>query len=301
VPKNDRMSLGARLREASGQGPALEAIEGLEERVAAMIAVARAAWPAVAVDDEVFVRYVAARLPEVEGDDPFAGLRTEDLLLACGCVAGDPGAVRAFEEVFGPDIAAVARRYRGLPVDADDVLQLVREKLLVAGAGGAPKLADYAGIGFLQNWVRVAAVRTFLDAGRRRGARPEVADDEALMAVADPDDDVELAYLKRHYRAEFRAAFSEAVAGLESRERNALRQHLVGGLTIDQMAALYGIHRATAARRVAAARSALLAATRRALATRLRVGDDELGSIMRLINSHLDVSLTRLLHSASAG
>jgi RNA polymerase sigma-70 factor, ECF subfamily len=281
------------------QRAGLAAIADLGERLARIVAEARAAWPGVGIADERFMGHLAARMPALaDPADPFAGLRTADLLLACGCCHGDAGALAAFMAGFGADIEAVARRFHSLPVDRDDVLQVVRERLLV---GPPPRIADYAGLGFLQNWVRIAAVRAFLDAGRRRSARPEVGDHDALAAIADPNDDVELAYLKRHYRGEFKRAFAEAVAALSSRERNLLRQHLVGGLTIDQMAALYGIHRATAARRVAAARAALLQATRARLAARLRIDDGELGSIMRLIHSQLDISIVRVLHRTAPG
>ncbi|MBN1606671.1 MAG: transcriptional regulator, partial [Polyangiaceae bacterium] len=67
------------------------------------------------------------------------------------------------------------------------------------------------------------------------------------------------------------------------------------GLTIDEIAAAFGIHRATAARRVARARSALLAATRRELGERLRMSTAALKSVMRLIQSQLHASVRRLL------
>lgn len=271
------------------------ALPELDDALAAALRSARERWPEVAIDGGAFVRYLAAR---AAGND-LAGLHTDDLYLACGCAGRDPAAIAAFEAEYGRDIDAVAARFRRAGLDLEDIGQQVREKILVAPAGETPKIGDYSGLGFLQNWVRITAVRTFLDATRRAPGRREVGDAGGLMMVADPDDDVELAYLKRHYRAAFKTAFEQAIASLTSQQRNALRQHLVAGLTIDQIAGLYGIHRSTAARRVAAAREALLSATRGRLADQLAVDDGELGSIMRLIASQLDVSIVRVLQARS--
>ncbi len=73
-----------------------------------------------------------------------------------------------------------------------------------------------------------------------------------------------------------------------------LRGHFVGGLTIDDLAGRYGVHRATAARWIAAARDRLLVATRRAAAARLESTDAEVDSLMHLVASQLEFSLSRL-------
>ena len=58
---------------------------------------------------------------------------------------------------------------------------------------------------------------------------------------------------------------------------------------------LLRLHRATAARRLAAARAALVKGTRTAMRARLRVDGAELESILRLIESQVHVSVERLL------
>ncbi len=107
--------------------------------------------------------------------------------------------------------------------------------------------------------------------------------------------DPEIAYLKEHYRDEFRAAFVFALGTLSERERNVLRQHHIDGLTIDQLGTLYQVHRATAARWVAAARMTLLDQTRGRLVAKLGVAADEVDSIIRLVRSQLDISIHQLL------
>jgi RNA polymerase sigma-70 factor (ECF subfamily) len=55
------------------------------------------------------------------------------------------------------------------------------------------------------------------------------------------------------------------------------------------------VHRATVARWIADARAQLLEQTHAVLRDQLSVGTDELHSIMRLIQSDLDVTVTHLL------
>lgn len=59
-----------------------------------------------------------------------------------------------------------------------------------------------------------------------------------------------------------------------SDHRPLLVQHHKDGLSVDQLAALYGVHRATAARRVAAARDAFSREVRTVLSRNLAVGGE---------------------------
>lgn len=116
-----------------------------------------------------------------------------------------------------------------------------------------------------------------------------------LLEAHAPEDDPELAYMKATYRAAFKSAFQEALESLQSRERTLRKQQIVDGLGIDELGALYEVHRATAARWVAAAREKLLLRTWRAFIARVRITSDECESIMRMVRSQLDVSLHRRL------
>ena len=100
---------------------------------------------------------------------------------------------------------------------------------------------------------------------------------------------------QNRYRAHFREAFTAAIAALPSEQAHLLRLHVIDQLNIDQIGALYGIHRATAARKVNGARTALFEQTRAELMTRLRVSRNEFDGIMDLVRSHLDVSIAGAL------
>jgi RNA polymerase sigma-70 factor (ECF subfamily) len=229
-------------------------------------------------------------------------LHAGDFGLACGCARGAAPALSEFEQRYGEEIARVARRFERPALPADDLVQRLRGKLFLGGEqrddpeGARPKIAAYGGQGFLQNWVRVTTTRFFIDCGRWGGSPPEVPMAEGLLdSLRETGDDAELELLKREHTTHFKAAFAEAVGALDGEERVWLRQHLVERLTIDQLGALYHLHRATAARRLAKAREALLAAARRALARRLGLPVARLGGALALLESRLDVSMERLL------
>ena len=78
----------------------------------------------------------------------------------------------------------------------------------------------YTGQGFLQNWVRVTATRTFIDCCRGQTESPEVPIRSELVAgLPEPGGDPELQLLKREHLAHFKAAFAEAVAALDGADR----------------------------------------------------------------------------------
>ena len=158
-----------------------------------------------------------------------------------------------------------------------------------------PKIVGYAGRGTLHGLVKVVATRTALSLLRRRGV--ESPGDEALLDV-EGEADPELSFLKAHYRAAFRAAFEEAVHALAPRERNLLRLHCLRNVTLEALAAMYGVHRATIVRQLAKIRDELDRLTRKGLRERLGGADArEIAEVMELVRSRFDVSVERLLRT----
>ena len=82
------------------------------------------------------------------------------------------------------------------------------------------------------------------------------------------------------------------------RQRNLLRLQVLHGCNIDDIAGLYRVHRATAARWLETVRNTLFTSTRACMIKRLRVPKEEFLSIMRLIRSQLDISLVHALSPA---
>ena len=261
------------------RGPAL----ALDDAIAQAIS----AWPGLHVDRAAFAAFLAERLDGAEGS-----IRAADLYLAFACLAGDGEALRRFEHDHLAPIPAHLERVDIPRAIAGEVPGVLRERLLVGD--GAPRLREYRGRGDLRGWLRVAAVRTALDLMRRQ-AREVPLEPSLADAIADEGDDPELAHLKQHYAAEFKAAFEEALLALTPRERNLLRHQTLHGLGVDQIGAIYRVHRATAARWVDAARTRLASEVRGRLMARLRADRANVESILRLIQSQIDVSVRRCL------
>ncbi|HEU5058650.1 MAG TPA: hypothetical protein VFU21_19085 [Kofleriaceae bacterium] len=256
-----------------------------DERLAALIAAGRAAWPGVAVDEAAFAAHLAAH---GEAEPQHAA----DLYLAFGCARGDRAAVAGFLREMVPHIEAAVLGLGADPAQVDEVRAQLVDALLV---GERPGIATYAGRGQLRSWVRSIAVRMGMRQLGRIRARAGAGGDEALAALAADADDPEIEHLKSLYGDAFRAAFAAALAALTARQRNLLRQHYLDELTVDQLGALYRVHRATAARWVAAAREALFEDTRRRMIEALGLAPGDYDSLLRLLHSQLDLSIQRHL------
>ncbi len=259
----------------------------------------RTAWPRIELDAAAFAGAAARSLTDEEpAPKTLSELHAEDLYLTTACAGGDERAILAFQRTHAPAIEralAVADQHE---VTTDEIVQAVWVRLFVDEAPRMAKVAAYAGRGKLSSWVRVVAARTRTDLLRKRlGRHPKPALPEAAPPLDSAADSPELRHLEATYRHEFRDAFARAVAGLEPAQRNMLRQRIVYGLRLEQMAALFEVHPATVKRRLARARQQLATETQRHLLAGLRVDQGELDSILRLIHSRMEVSVKRLLQS----
>lgn len=250
---------------------------------------ARAAWPGLAAPGEGFLAFLAGHRPE--GRDTavwLAGTNVPDLYLAHACARGEPAALATLERAFMPRLRAfLVKRFAAAEV-ADETLQLLRTRLLVAEGGRPPRIASYRGEGELLGWMSTAASRLLMDWHRGRGAEGQ----EPRSAPPEPTSgDPEVQYLKSRYGAEFRAAFEETLAGLADRDANVLRLYYLEGMTADALAALYQVSSKTIRRWLEATRGKLLAATQRHLGQRLALTTKEVDSVLRLLQSELWVEL----------
>jgi RNA polymerase sigma-70 factor, ECF subfamily len=282
--------LAAQARLPEPLGP-LAPHPDLEAAIAGVIARARAAWADIDVADERFADFLGARVTPAD----LEAARAADLWAACACGSSDGRTITAVEARYFPDVD-IALGKMGLSADRiNDVKQSLRRVLFVGdpAAGVAPRITEYRGSGDLRAWLRVTAMRAALKLLRKENR--ETPTDDALLEARAHEDDPELAYMKAAYRASFKIAFQEALESLHARERTLLKQQIVDGLGIDELGALYQVHRATAARWVQSAREKLLTRTRRAFMLNARISSDECESIMRMVRSQLDVSLHRRL------
>jgi RNA polymerase sigma-70 factor (ECF subfamily) len=259
-----------------------------EQAVATAHRRAAARWPGVALGLDAF----RSRLATAGG--PPERLCTDDVYLVGAVLEGDPRALRYFDAELQGRLGPVWARLRVSSDVIDEVRQRLRDRLLLPRPDRPPRLATYDGRGALVSWLRVVAAREALALAGQRDHASALADEALADALAD---DPEIELLKQTYRRVFADAFAWAVDELEPRQRTALRLHHVDALTLEQTAQVLGVHRATAARCLASARTRLLSRTRRRMMDSLRVDPDRLDSIMHLIVSRFDVSVSRMLQT----
>ena len=260
--------------------------EQLAAAASRIAAAGRAAWPGISVSEDA----IRERLSTSERVDQ---LHDADLYLATALAAGDAAAVRAFEDRLVPQIELALRRLRIADATTDEVKQAMRVELLADR-----KIANYTGRGELAAWLRISATRKAFKL-QKQGAREQTLDDALLehwpAGAPDPQSD----HLRARYTAELKTAIREAFAALEVRQRNLLRQHILDELTIDDLARLYRVHRATCARWLADARADLGRQTRKRLTGAIGASSEELDSLMRFLDSDLELSISRILVSRS--
>ena len=257
-----------------------------------------AAWPQLNIELEDFIAHMAARIPTGQPVvETIESLHHSDLYLASACANGDEEAFKRFSEIYDPVIERAAKRVEAQGVDADETRQLLVNHLLLPRGDRPPAIALYTGQGALHSYLKVAALHKALKLLEKFKKDPVSDDLEDAFMVADSSDDPEIAVLKRTYKSEFKRAFQAAMADLSSEERNVLRYHYLKGLNTRQIAPLFGVDQSTIVRMLARIRGSLLASTRERLMADLGLGQSKFGSILNLVQSQLDMSISRVLGS----
>jgi RNA polymerase sigma-70 factor (ECF subfamily) len=260
--------------------------------------VGRAAWPGIEAPPADFARAIGAAVAEIDAPSAaIEALHCGDLWLATACGDGHPAAIEALDRMLSSVRPTLARMGAAREL-IDELLQRIRVRLLAADVDQPPRIRSYRGRGELRAWLKVVAVR---DAVRAlRGARDGHGTDDELETLMDPGGDPEVQAMQGAYRESFRAAFTHALAQLPPRDRNVLRYHLVESLSIDEIGALYRVHRATSARWLVRIREQLFVGTRDDLMRRLSASPSEVDSVIRLIRSRLDASIAGQLAPGGA-
>ncbi len=277
------------VRAGAADRAALEAI------LAAMHATGRAAWPGVEVGATELATEAGRRLGEPD-PDLLTRLCAPDLYLAIACARGDAAAIAALEQACFVELDVAARRTGASDAQAGDVRAHLRRILFVHEPGRPAATAEFTGRGDLRGYVRVIATRELIRVVKR--GRREIALEDGVLDALAAHTDPQLAYLRDRYHGEVSAALRAALDGLDEQPRALLRYSLVEGWSIDRIGALYGVHRATAARWLGAARDRLGELIRAHLAERLAIDSDEVASIVRMVQSRVEVSIERVLADA---
>jgi RNA polymerase sigma-70 factor, ECF subfamily len=247
----------------------------------------RAQWPGVGLLFDDF----AARIEALEVADEDLALRGPDLFLATACAAGDKTAIRQFDAAFIAGLDGRVARFAFPPDKLDELRQKVRTKLLV---GKSPGISRYRGRAPMGAWLHVTVIRLAVDVA----ALPSAAGmDVDLLDLVGPEQTPELEAVRRQYQDKFRAALEDSFTTLSQREKTILRLHVVDGLNIDAIGAIYGVHRATAARWIVGIRARVFDRLKKDFATRWNASSSELRSIVWLLRDQIHITAKRVLGS----
>lgn len=229
----------------------------------------------VAVDRPSLTAFLAGKGPHVG-----------DLALAWALARGDDAAAQHFERHLLPGVVRALGRLGHSATLVDDVIGWLRGELFGRDRGSS--FAGYSGRSPLAGWLRAIVVNEAMRRSRRRAREVTVEAAEAL-----PVPEASLGALRGAHGAAFTSALREAFAALTREERTLLRQSFLDGLSIDTLAKLHDVHRATVARRIVAAKAFLAEGTRARLKEALGIGDSTANGLVTLDN--LDDSLSDLL------
>jgi RNA polymerase sigma-70 factor (ECF subfamily) len=274
----------------------------LENLLQQAFAKGRSRWPRLDVAAAVFVSYLAQRLPAVRPEVPLEQALAEtcldDLYLACACVHRVPEAVPTLEQYCIPRLRRALQRYA--PV-LDDVLQDLRVHLLVGTTEAGPRLPTYRGEAGLLQWLYPIAMRM---AQRRANVVPTHHVDnvlEALVAQPAPGPDAELDLLRSRFQRDFKQALRETLDALSPQERNLLRLYYLNQRTTTELGRMYDMNQSTASRWLKEVRETVYAETKRRLKERLQLSSQEFESLLNIVRSQLDMSLSQLFGEEGGG
>jgi RNA polymerase sigma-70 factor (ECF subfamily) len=279
-----RRSLSPELQEL------FDDVVALEHELHTKWTVGREAHPTLTVTAEAFAEALGAL--RAQREFVLAEVFAADLYLARAVLQGDAVALARFEQLHLEPLRGHLHRSARDAVAVDEALQVLRTQLLLPPAR---KLERFTGQAPLDVWLRVVARRELLTLARReqrtaRGVPTLTASQQGWQLDLGPEQTM----LRARHRALFEEVLREAFERLAPEDRQLLRWHAKEGLSIDTIAPMLGVHRATVARMVSRVRQAILHAVQAGLAAR----DYKPASIDVVCAegaAHLDVSLSTLL------
>lgn len=262
----------------------------LEKLLAQGCAEARVACPLAAITDAQFLTYAGQRVgvwPSLTA--PLAELRLPDLFIACGCALKDHAALASFERTHIAKVGLFVRKLRLSGAMRDDLVQLLREKLLVGSAKAPAKIFSYSGKGSLEGWLRISAVHAAMNLLRTEKRYAQEGEPEAIFDTPEV----------LHYRAENEKVITDSVraalAVMSERERSLLKLYFLEELSLDRISEVYQVHLSTVGRWIEKAREALLEGTQAELRKRLRVSDEDIEDLWAAASAELASRIAELL------
>ncbi len=240
--------------------------------------------------------------PGVEDLKRYLGsLHISDLALACACRAGNEAAWEYFVAQFRPELCRTARAIAGESRGRELADSLYAELYgLETREGERRSLFEYFyGRSKLGTWLRAILAQRNVDEWRRtRRTEPLTEDDAAEGRLQSPRDsgtngppDPQRA----RYLAMLQTAVTDALAGLDPRDRLRLAYYYVEALTLAEIGRLLGEHEATVSRKLDRARAALRQQVDQALRDNKRLSEAQVRLCYEYAQEEWPFDLTRAL------
>lgn len=229
-----------------------------------------------------------------DGPDESFLVIAADLYLARACENGDAQGISIFRERYEDVLERVRRRFGARAPSADDLWSDLCQHIFVGTAERPPRISTYAGQSELGAWVRVVVSRILLN--RLQAPTHEgPADDQVFETLLITHGDPEWILSRAERKETAMRAFGKALAQLDARDRRILKLAFADAFTIDDVAALYEVHRSTAARWIKDAAALLRTRVIAIVREDLHLTAAEYESWARGITSSIDLSVTRYL------
>jgi RNA polymerase sigma-70 factor, ECF subfamily len=247
------------------------------------------------VDRDDLARYLAETLHSENNSITLAAER----YLAFACARRAPQAIESFQSVYASAIDEGAGSVDRSAAFIDEVRQRVLELLFVDGPAGTPRILQYKGQGPLAAWLRIMAKRIALRLVSADRAERLVSDEALASELADTCDQ-ELVLLRTHYSKLFREALVVAIRSLPPRDRLLLQMNLVGGISTVRISKMYRVNQSTISRQLQRAANKTFDLVRERLREELGIVSEELESLLAIIRSHIDMTLSCLEQGPSS-
>lgn len=238
-----------------------------------------------------FLESLGRRAPVDQGLNTWLEqLHFEDLFLAVLAAWHHEASVRRFCQDY---VTVCAARQAKSDEARRELAAQVVQHLLVPEPGHEPRLLSYSGRGPLSAWVHMVAKRKAIEVSR--GAAGQVSYAQEILkrtpALADPELDV----LKFRYAERFNEALEQALRNLGASDANLLYLSSVKRVPLGAMARMEAVSIRTLQRRLTTIRKWVFEETRRLARERLGASEEEMSSLLGLVQSQLDVTLHRVL------
>ena len=224
-------------------------------------------------------------------------LHVEDLALACACCEGNEQAWEHFVTRFRPQLYAAARAIAGQSAAHELADSLYADLYgLEQRAGQRRSLFEYFhGRSKLSTWLRAILAQRYVDGLREARRTKSLEDEKAIEAISDPEPAGGWDPDRGRYLAMLQAALTEALAGLNARDRLRLAYYYVQQLTLAQIGRLMNEHEATVSRKLARTQRSLRQQVESALRSSKRMSEAQIRLCFEYAMEEWPYDLTQVL------